>query len=146
MPSIQTLEKIMSYIHNWFVYQITVDEWEIVGNSLDLPFLQDGQFFRVVGSVFNDGLHQYPADDLQDETFKGGIWGLAIPRDFIALAEEIEEWESKYGTAASSPFASESFENYSYSKGADAKANSADPATGWQRIFMARLNAYRKLA
>lgn len=147
MPSIQMLEKVMTYIHNWFLHSVTAGAWEITDGTVVIPGLLDGQYFRIVGSVFNDGLHQYPANDLADETFDGQVWGLAVPKDFIALVDEIEEWETKYGAAAASPYASESFENYSYSLGSDVTSGgNTDPATGWQRQFMARLIPYRKLA
>lgn len=147
MPSNQTLEQILISIHNWFLRDVTAGEWEIKEGNVDLPNLQEGQYFRIIGSVFNDGLHQYPANDLQDETFTGQVWGLAIPKAMLELADEIEDWIKKYGESVSSPFNSESFENYSYSKASGTMGNgNADPATGWQREFMARLTPFRKLA
>lgn len=141
------LEKVLTYIHNWFLHDITAGQWEIKGGTIDLPHLQDGQYFRIVGSVFNDGLHQHPATDLQDETFTGQVWGLAIPKALVELANEIDDWNEKYGESASSPYSSESFENYSYSMASGTAGNgNADPATGWQREFMAQLIPYRKLA
>lgn len=136
----------MTYIHNWFERDYVTKDWEVVEGALDLPHLKEGQYFRIVGSVFNDGLHENPASDLKDEKFTGTVWGLAIPHDFVALVEDIEAWEGEYGKAALSPYASESFENYSYSKSSDATSKgNADPASGWQRAFMARLIPYRKL-
>lgn len=140
------LEKVLTYIHNWFERDVIVSQWQITEGTIELPHIQEGQYYRIVGSVFNDGLHQYPSDDLKDETFSGGIWALAIPPDFIALAKEIEEWESKYGEATAGPYASESFGGYSYSL-ADSVAGggSEDPTNGWQRHFRARLIPYRKI-
>lgn len=62
-----TLEAILEYCHNWFCYpgKIYRDEYTIAdgvlsGASRDLSdILQDGQYYRIVGSVFNDGLHLY---------------------------------------------------------------------------------------
>lgn len=48
--------------------------------GITLPFLQEGQYFRVVGSVFNDGLYQYPTKDMIDEIFDGAVWALAVPK------------------------------------------------------------------
>ena len=45
------------------------------GSIAPLDFLQEGQYFRIIGSVFNDGVHQYPASDLTDEVFNGAVWG-----------------------------------------------------------------------
>lgn len=141
------LEKVLTYIHNWFECSLRVDEWEIKDGCLDLPHVQDGQYFRIVGSVFNDGLHQQPVDDLVDETFIGGVYALAIPKAFLDLVEEIKEWDAKYGEGAASPYSSESFENYSYSKASASSAGgSSDPSNGWQREFRSRLIPYRKIS
>lgn len=139
------LEKVLTYIHNWYERDVQAGTWRIEGGTLDLQHVQPGQFYRICGSVFNDGLHQHPADDLTDEEFKGAVWALAIPPALLELVGEIEEWQAANGSAAESPFASESFENYSYTKGSAAGSSSADPSNGWQRHFMARLVPYRKL-
>lgn len=140
------LQKVLTFIHNWFERDVIAGQWQITGGTLELPHVQEGQYYRIVGSVFNDGLHQYPSDDLKDETFRGGVWALAIPPDLIALAKEIEEWESKYGEATAGPYASESFGGYSYSlAGSVAGGGSEDPTNGWQRQFSARLIPYRKI-
>lgn len=141
------LEQVLTYIHNWFPVEAIVKVWQIEGGTIELPHLQEGQYFRIVGSVFNDGLHQYPAADLKDETFRGGIWSLAVPPAVVKLAQEIQEWEETNGEAASGPFASESFGGYSYTlNGETASGGSDDPASGWQRVFRSRLIPYRKLS
>lgn len=139
------LEKVLTYIHNWFEVAVVRSEWSIEDGALELSHVQEGQYYRIVGSVFNDGLHKHPAEDLQDESFTGAVWALAIPKALLELTEEIEGWVEQYGAAAESPFNSESFENYSYSKGAAASANNGSPANGWQEHFEARLIPYRKL-
>ena len=112
------------------------------GSIAPLDFLQEGQYFRIVGSVFNDGVYQYPATSLTDEVFEGTVWAMAVPSDVITLAGEIGEWETKYGAAAASPFASESFGGYSYTKAGGASGASA---VSWQTQFKSRLNRWRKL-
>ena len=111
-------------------------------SSITLPFLADGQYFRICGSVFNDGLHQYNVLDLTDETFTGTIWALAIPKPVIELADEIQKWQVKNADALSSPYSSESFGGYSYSKATDAETGGA---VTWQSAFKQQLSAYRKL-
>lgn len=140
------LEKVLIYIHNWFERTVAVGGWEVKDGQLDLPHLKDGQYYRIVGSIFNDGLHQHPANDLVDEDFKGAVIGLAIPKSLLELVSEIEEWEASYGKTADAPYSSESFENYSYSKGsASLSSNPDDITNGWQRQFRSRLIPYRKL-
>lgn len=142
------LNELCSEIRNYFTYNTSkfVGDFTIVGGELQEDCeLQDGQYFRIVGSVFNDGVHQHPATDLHDEKFNGAVWQMAVPQEVIDLASEIEAWKEKYGgadSAALSPFTSESFGGYSYSKGTN--ANGGSSAT-WQSAFASRLNKWRKV-
>ena len=115
--------------------------FEISGGSITpLDFLQDGQYFRIVGSVFNDGVYQYPATSLTDEVFNGAVCAMAVPPSVIDLAAEIEEYNNSDAGKAS-PFTGESFGGYSYTKATD--ANGAP--IGWQKVFASRLSQWRKL-
>lgn len=135
------LEELLMYLNNWFLVQDGVhdDTYTIEGGGVVLPFLVDGQYFRVCGSVFNDGLYKYPASDMIDETFDGTIWALSIPKQIVLLADEIQQWQEKNGEY--SPYTSESFGGYSYSKA----TNSNGIPLGWQDVFKSRLNRWRKL-
>ncbi len=145
------LEQVLGEIHNWFRARDEMDGirpgvYAIEGGRLALPFLQPGQYYRVCGSLFNDGLHKYgdEADRLTDETFDGAIWALAVPKAVVELAEEIAAWQKQYGAAAASPYQSESFGGYSYTMaGGDSQAGAA--SRGWQRAFRSRLNQWRRL-
>ena len=138
------LEQVLMHLNNWFLVQggIHEDTYTVEDGGITLPFLQNGQYFRIFGSVFNDGLHQYPAGDLKTETFDGAVWALAVPQAVIELAAEIEAWETKNGDASVSPYQSESFGGYSYSKATDSASGGA---VTWQSAFRSRLNAWRKL-
>lgn len=114
--------------------------------------LVENQYFRIVGSLFNDGVHKYldAEDQLVDETFSGSIWAMAVPPAVIALCDDIQDWITKYGGVdgvAMSPFSSESFGGYSYSKssGGYYGTGSGSGSIGWQNIFASRLNAWRKI-
>lgn len=139
------LEQVLTEIHNWFQVCIYHDKYTIQDGSITLPFLQNGQYFRIIGSVFNDGLHKYGPDmeALTDETFCGAVWALAVPKAVIDLAGEIAAWQEKFGDKASSPYTSESFGGYSYTKSGGANENGG--SGGWKAAFRARLNPYRKL-
>lgn len=107
--------------------------------------IQDNQYFRIVGSVFNDGVHQYTSElELTDETFTGAIWLMAIPKDVIDLATEISDWKEKYADTVNSPFQSESFGGYSYSKASGGSSSGSSGPT-WQSVFAKRLNEWRKI-
>lgn len=143
------LEQVLTEIHNWFRVRNSVDgiysgTYTIQDGGITLPFLRDGQYFRICGSVFNDGLHQYgpEMEKLQDETFDGTVWALAIPKAVVDLAGEMEQWQSKNGEAASGVYQSESFGGYQYSK---QTASDGGQMTVWN-VFGKRLNPYRKLS
>lgn len=135
------LEQILRHLNNWFCVDIHSGQFTVEKGSVALPFLQNGQYFRVIGSVFNDGLHQYPTSDMTEECFDGTIWALAVPKAVIELAAEVEAWQKKNGDAAASPFTSESFGGYSYTKASTDGSNGAT----WQSVFRDRLKDWRRL-
>ena len=145
------LTEILQYLKNWFCRTkyygtFTIKNGNIDGFDNGVEFidnyLKNGQYFRIIGSALNDGVWKYPATELQDETFEGAVWGLGIPRDFIALADEISAWQEENGKLAASPFQSESFHNYSYTK---ARGNTENGDSSWKTAFASRLNAWRKI-
>ena len=138
------LEQVLMNIRNWFPVKggIHSGTFTIEDGGITLPFLADGQYFRICGSVFNDGLHQYNVLDLTDETFTGTIWALAIPKAVIELADEIQKWQDKNADALSSPYSSESFGGYSYSKATNSATGGAET---WQSHFEQQLSAWRKI-
>lgn len=137
------LESVLIHLKNWFCVRVHEGVFTVTDGVLELPFLMEGQYFRICGSVFNDGLHKYgdTSDKLQNETFTGTVWALAIPKAVIDLAADIGEWETKNGDAVASPYTSESFGGYSYTKATDSTTGAQ--AT-WETVFRAKLNPYRK--
>lgn len=139
------LTEILQYLRNWFektkyygVFEI--EDGSIVGMD---DKLVNGQYIRIIGSAMNDGVWKYPSDELQDEVFDGAVWGLALPPAVAALSVEIADWQTINAEAVSSPYQSESFGGYSYSKasgGAD-----ADGGASWQTVFKSRLSPWRKI-
>lgn len=139
------LEDILRHLNNWFVVPGGVHHgvYTVENGSIALPFLQDGQFFRIIGSVFNDGLHQYPPGGMMTEAFEGDVWALAIPPAVVCLSGEIKTWREKNESAVLSPYQSESFGGYSYTKANSAGDSNA--VTGWETAFKQRLNCWRKI-
>ena len=97
----------MNHIHNFFPVkgaaitgEITIGDWifdtlnfdvGVTEDTKDLRYsttairlpLQDGQYYLVSGSIFNDGVYQYHKGNtapLQEETFNGVVVPLAIPK------------------------------------------------------------------
>lgn len=146
----KTLTELCAELNNYFWRSKKHGKFTITGGSIDLSgYLQDGQYFRIVNSDFNDGVHKYPAVDLTDEEFVGDIWAMAVPATVVDLAAEIEAWNEKYAgidSPALSPFSSERFNNYSYTKASgNGTAGGADNSATWQGVFAARLAKYRRL-
>jgi hypothetical protein len=141
------LTELCQELRNWFVHKKYIGTFSIENGKITADFLADGQYFRIIGSIFNDGVHQYPTTGLADEVFDGEVWALAIPQAVINLDTVISEWQQKYGGADSfalSPFQSESFGGYSRSKGASGNAN-GNAGVSWQSAFASQLNKWRKI-
>lgn len=151
------LTEICDYLNNWF----DIDEYHAKLPRLDgkfrirdgvLPdlegFLIKGQCFYIYGSYLNDGVYVYDETlRLLDETFTGIIQSMRVEPDFLKLAKEMEEWQDKYGAIGSeamSPYQSESFGGYSYSKGSNGKGGSQSGADPFS-VYAARLNRWKKL-
>ena len=155
------LTELCGYLKNWFEKEKCYGDFVITNGQIsfadgtELP-LQDGQHFRIIDSVFNDGVYAYSHDvgestedspSLHDETFTGSVWCMAIPHEVLTLAAEISEWRKKYEGADSSmmsPFYSESFGGYSYSKSVGNSGGNSF-VNGWQSVFGNRLARYRKV-
>ena len=145
------LSEICAEIKNYFTYRTDKHpgkykiEGGIIAPSID--FLTD--YYAVFGSRKNDGVHK-TTDELVDEgEFTGSIWVMSIPKDFLDLVEEIQAWQDKYGgvdSEAQSPFYSESFGGYSYTKSAGSTSNAGNSAAStWQSVYAARLNRWRRV-
>lgn len=130
---------------NWFVIKKYFGTFTINNGDITkiADFVQYGQYYRIVGSAFNDGVYQYPATGKLSETFTGAIWVMAVPPAVITLVNKIQEWEKKYGESetANSPFQSESFGGYSYTKG----QTEGNAGVTWQNQFKTQLKRWKKL-
>jgi len=136
------ITELCQELRNWFEQEIFPGTYSIVAGKIEAP-LQKDQYFRINGSIFNDGVYKYGSEELTDETFTGEVWALAIPKAVIELAAEIEAWRAKYEATSLSPYQSESFGGYSYTK--TGSAAGANAHTGWKNVFASSLNRYRKI-
>ena len=145
-----TITDFCDELHNFFeiekyIESVTIENGALLGFS---DRLQENQYFRIVGSVFNDGVYKYPTTDLTDETFDGAIWAMAVPPAALALLEKIQEWDNKYSKneAVNSPFQSESFGGYTYTKSYSTRiGGGSDDLYYWQGHFRAQLSKWRKI-
>lgn len=136
-----TLTELCHDLRNYFDYKRREGVYTISGGTITIDDMLAGQYFRIAGSVLNDGVYMYPATGLRDETFDGVIWFMAVPYDVTLLVDEISEWEEKYGAAVGGPYQSESFGGYSYSRASSTNGG----AYTWQDAFKDKLNRWRKI-
>jgi len=169
---VATVEALCAETHNYFDTHREFGIFTIKDGVISLPFLEIGQFFRIVGSKWNDGVYIYDGQfivrsktweeltdktwesikdkswgdlvehDLVDESFRGAIWAMNMPRAFLDLSREISVYcESEM--AKPSPYQSESFAGYSYTKATNA-SGVAD--NSWQNVFKTKIDRFRKMA
>lgn len=139
---VMQLEMLLRHLHNWFAVRGSARTGRFLIRSGALHdsdgFLAPGQYYRIEGSVFCDGLHRHGDGDLtEEEIFTGTVTPLSIPRAVIDLAAEIAAWR------ASNPETdkqSESFGGYSYSRGSAGDGASS----GWAAAFASRLAPWRR--
>lgn len=146
------LGAICAEIKNYFTWEGDkhFGDWAIVEGAIVPSFDIPTDYIRIVGSHRNDGVHKRGEDGwglIDEDKFNGAIWVMSPPADFLALVAEIEAWQAKNGGATSdamSPFQSESFGGYSYSKGSTSAEGGVSP-TSWQSAYASRLSQYRKV-
>lgn len=152
------LTEVLAYLRNWFehakffgIFTIrngTLRTQYSTGISFDAITPKNGQYIRIVGSALNDGVYRWPVGGLLDEEFDGAVWLLAVPPVILSIADDIDTWQQKNGSAdsvAMSPFQSESFGGYSYSKGSGSAENGGSSAVTWESAFRNRLSPWRKI-
>lgn len=145
------LTEVCTEIKNYFSYRRDrhAGEYKIVDGQFVPRVDLKSDYFAVFGSMKNNGVHKVSDNDLIDEDeFTGAVWVMTPPAAFLSLVDDIEAWQAKYGATdseAMSPFNSESFGGYSYTKstGAESTRGSLAPQS-WQSAFANRLCMYRR--
>ena len=148
------LTAICQYLRNWFdrksdgtrlpswTEEITISNGELVGFS---DRLLPGQYFRILDSVLNNGVWQYGSSYLKDETFTGTVQSMAVPDAVVEAAIALEKFRAKYGEVIDSPFASENYFGYSWSKAGGGGAGSSAAANSMPTTIVATLDPWRKI-
>ena len=147
------LTEVCQYLRNWFEREKLFGWFKVEGGILTrmdgtaLPIL-DEQYFRVVGSVFNDGVHKLgdSADVLKDEpAFPGAVWLMSVPPVIVQLSDDVDAWKTANAAALASPYLSESFGGYSYSLRSGSDAGGQATGLSWESQFASRLGPWRKI-
>lgn len=143
------LDELCRETRNYFVRDEVSGTFAVVGGVLLPPAglpLTAGQYYRISGSVFGDGVHRYPDANLTDEVFTGTVASMALPTAFLALAAEIAAYRAAWDRLAAegkwTGYASESFGGYSYTLPTNAPVELREMAarieTGkrqWRRVL-----------
>lgn len=150
------LTVICQYLKNWFsddqpkkLGDFQIESGVISTDTGEDIGLQSGQYFRVIGSVFNDGVwKEGSTSGMVDESFSGAVWLMALPKEIEALDAEMEEWMTKYGGVDSpnlSPYDSESFAGYSYKKATGSSSSGNNVLNDCFSAFSTRLRLYKRI-
>lgn len=141
-----TISELCAELNNYFERGEKSGEFEIIDGKLNVDFLLNNQYFRISGSIFNDGVHKFPDEKLTDEKFSGEILLMAIPPAVISLADDIGAWLENNKAALNSPYSSESFGGYSYTLAqSDTGSEATSSGVSWQAHFRSSLNKWRKV-
>lgn len=148
-----TVADVMRQCNNYFETGYRATNYSISGGVLSpSDALRPGMWIYISGSFFWDGVWRVgegwsvdegwkldgAGDGMPDDTFYGRVYFLAPPHEFLALCEEITAYAEK---AAVSPYQSESFGEYSYTKAQGKNGG----ILGWQEAFADRLRPYRRM-
>lgn len=148
------INELCGNLNNWFEVDgvgrsaKTIGTFNISGGSIALDdIVKTGQYYRILGSALNDGAHKYGESDLVDETFTGEIRAMWVPKAVFEVIQEMNDWQNKYGDAINSPYTSESFGGYSYSKAGAGDGSSAQSGalTGVLAVFASKLIKWKKV-
>ena len=135
-----TIAAVMQEVHNFFERGSISDSISISGGVVS-PDIKTAYVY-IKGSSYHDGLWEVAAsslvgDSFPAETFDGCVWLLCPPRDFLALCQQVAEFEAKTPVGA---LQSESLEGYSYTS-----ANGKNGVLTWQEAFAGKLRHYRRM-
>lgn len=142
-----TLDDYCADLKNYFIADFDKDihlgEYTILDNGIYIDFLDENQYFRIVGSKFNDGVYKYDNKlVLADETFNGAIWAMSIPPQFLAAVNEADAYLLAHPNAMA--LESETFGGYTYRR--SMYGSTALGGFGYLPTTIAdKLNRYRRI-
>lgn len=139
-----SLYELLMYLRNFF----PGEKWQFFGEDITekrllLPGLENGDYYLIEGSRRNNGIHVYGNSDLRNETYSGIVTELCIPTELLILLNEINVWQEKHAEALQSPYQSESFGGYSYTKASE--SGGTGESMSWKTVFASRLRLWRKI-
>lgn len=135
-----TIAAVMQEVHNFFERGSISGSISISGGVVSPDI--NAPYVYIKGSSYHDGFWEIAGtslvgDSSPDETFTGCVWLLYPPRDFLALCQQVAEFEAKTPAGA---VKSESLEGYSVTF-----ANGKNGLLTWQEAYAFRLRPYRRM-
>ena len=130
------LYTIMRHLRNFFATSEYYSGEVTIKDGVINPPLKNGQYYLIEGSLNNNGVIKAP-DGLTDEKFYGVVTLLAPPPEFMKMVSKIEEYTANHKP---SPFVSESFGGYSYTK-----AQGTNGPVSWKEVFKDDLKVWRRI-
>ena len=143
----EVIGDVCAECRNWFsrTENRYIGRYEIKNGELNLDgVVKEGQYFRITGSIFADGVYQYPHTFTNDEEFDGCVWAMRVPAEFLADCQHIADWRSKNDEGAESPYVMESFGGYTYTKTQSVTSTGSSDRT-WRGVFKGMLTRWRKI-
>lgn len=129
-----TVADVMRRCNNYFPREAVEGEFRVSGDGVLSPAV-DAPYIAITGSLYHDGVYKAgEAIPAPEETFTGRVWALAPTRGFLALCEDIAEFETKHAAGAPS---SEAFGGYSVTYRAGMET--------WQGAFAPMLAGYTRM-
>lgn len=130
-----SIAAVMRHVRNYFERGCVEGEFAVSGGVLTPA--PNAPFFAVEGSMCHDGVYR-PGEmkEAPQEKFTGKVWLLCPPDDFLQLCEEISAFDDANPASA---MQSESFGEYSYTRGGDSSKQT------WAAVFASKLNSYRRM-
>lgn len=167
-----TIEALCAETHNYHETDKVIGDYTIENGNIVLPFLAENQFFRVVGSKFNDGVYIYSQDafiirsstweevmngNLDWEALKEKTWGELVERDLVDETFHGAIWPMNMPRAFLA--LSKEIAEYNESEEAKPKPYTSENINGyysytkasatdseWQNVFSGKLKRWRKVA
>ena len=129
-----TAVELMRLCRNAFEVERVDGEFTLEGGRVSPGFSPgNGEWVAIRGSRWNDGVHKVEDGDLPDtvdETFRGTVWVLRPPMDFLRLCRRIDRYQQRGEPEAER----ERFGEYEVSG-----------RKSWQQVFAGELAPWRRM-
>lgn len=139
--NIAIVGEVMREARNFFSRDSAEGSFSINGHTIDYDV--KSPFIAISGSRYHDGVWMVSAgcilfDDLPSEDFEGTVYSLDPPAGFLAICDEIAEYNQKSPVGS---LQSETLGNYSYTR-SFAGDGGVKP---WEDAFRSRINRWRRM-